>query len=109
MVDLCREIVLRRDGLSREGKYARVSRFSRTRRKGAQQGSVRQWVKRLEKTRSLRVHCNGRRRAAIGRGAEMSIPYCLGRHGIHLSESLRLTQTFVIGEEECPIFHDGSA
>src|SRR6202521_6151181 len=38
----------------------------------------------------------------------MAIARCLRRHRIHLGDSLRLTQTFVIGEEECAIFHYGS-
>jgi len=39
----------------------------------------------------------------------MAIPCCLQRHRIHLGDSLRLAQTFVVSEEECPIFHEGSA
>ena len=38
----------------------------------------------------------------------MAIACCLRRHRIHLRDSLRLAQTFVIGEEECAIFHNGS-
>src|SRR5260370_29231492 len=109
MVDLCREIVLRRDGLSSERKYARVPSPRRARRERTQQSPIRQRVKRLEETRSLTVHGHRICRAAIGRDAEMAIACCLRRHGIHLGDSLRLTQTFVISEKECAVFHYGSA
>ena len=69
MINLGREIVFRGHLLAGEGENTGITCSRNTRRERAQQSAIRERIKSGKKAGDLRVHCNCRCGAAVGRSA----------------------------------------